>query len=375
MKRPKIHFLGSRSLFNAWLESLRSTATVEVIIAATLLGLVVLEAGLQLRAHWQTGRSVFTALAGESRIVVDAQTGVRKLASNKTFHGANIEVRTNSRGLRGPDIDAESPEDTLRIAVAGASSIYGAKASTNDQTIPARLERELEDRIDEYDFEVINAGIPGATIENIHLLLNEVILPLRPKILIFYPGFQQISGACQQNQSTAKQAAPWVSLPNWSLVYDLIVKNTRVVREKPGIIPAQAPPEFEAGAYQTALRRLIDDVKLADATLILTTASRGYRNGLSPAENRALARNTLNFADCLTPDGLIEATSLFNRAVREVAAKERLSLIDLTEQIPGGWTYFADGNHFNDAGKHRVAGLMAKAVEEMLHKHDRWSER
>jgi len=341
---------------------------LEILVFFTLISLVLLEAALQFRAQWQSGRSVFTALAGESRIVVDTQTGVRRLAANTTFRGDEHVVRTNALGLRGPDIAPEPADNDLRIAVTGASSIYGAEAARNADTIPTRLQRALQERLEGREVEVINAGVPGARIDDIRRLLTQVVLPLRPDIVIFYPGFQQISAACGRREGPSRQSAPWVSLPDWSLVYDLTVKNTRFLREKPGIKPVQPPPEYDPSNYRQTLKRLAEEVELAGAELFLATGARGYRQGLDAAENRALARNTLNFADCLTPNSLIAATRLFNNVIREVATKQTLQLIDLSARIPGGWSYFADGNHFNDAGKRRVTRIMAERIATTIQK-------
>ena len=346
----------------------RKGKKIETIIAATISLFIVMEAGLQLRAQWQTGRSVFTALAGQKRIVVDTETGVRRLAANRTFRGADIEVQTNAYGLRSPEISLHHAENTVRIAVLGASSIYGAEAATNADTIPARLERALKKRIEGRKIEVINAGVPGSTIENIHLLLSNIILPLSPNIVVFYPGFQQISGACRPEQRVERQSAPWIGLPNWSLVYDLIVKNTRFLREKPGIRPVQSPPKFEPGDYRQALEKLIEEATTANAEFILTTAARGYREEFDLEENHALARNSLNFADCLTPTALIEATALFNPTIRQIAADRDAPIIDLARQVPGGWRYFVDGNHLNDEGKRLSVNILVERLEAYLNR-------
>ncbi len=69
-----------------------------------------------------------------------------------------VPVTTNSLGLRGPELEARS--EKFRIAVLGDSHTFGSGLSDNE-TLPARLEAELNAMTGGDRFEVINAGSPA----------------------------------------------------------------------------------------------------------------------------------------------------------------------------------------------------------------------
>lgn len=69
-----------------------------------------------------------------------------------------VAVNTNSLGLRGPELKPKS--DKYRIAVLGDSHTFGSGLN-NNETLPARLEIELNKLAGADRFEVINVGSPA----------------------------------------------------------------------------------------------------------------------------------------------------------------------------------------------------------------------
>jgi len=70
-------------------------------------------------------------------------------------------VTTNSLGYRGTDVAARKPPGELRILFTGDSFVYGDFVN-DDQTLPAQLERRLNERC--ANVRVVNAGLGDATI-------------------------------------------------------------------------------------------------------------------------------------------------------------------------------------------------------------------
>ncbi len=337
----------------------KSTSVAVVV----LLLLLALELATQARSQYQTGRSVFNLGEDNSTFVYHKELGFSLLRPDHKVSGVDATVRSNRLGLRGPDITPLPEPGEWRLAVLGASSIYGATTARNEDTVPARLERLLSLQR-EGKVTVINAGIPGMTIGRMQRMLEQVVLPLGPQLVIFYPGFQHISGACrQQSGEDQRHGLPWPDLPKWVQVDDLIIKNSAFLREKPDLLHPE-PPVLSVSDYVAGLEKLLQTASDGAAGLILTTAARGYRSELSDEENRALSSNTRMFAPCFSPQAVIEATALFNDTIRQFAKDRGVMLVDLEKIVPGGWAYFDDGNHFSEKGEDLASAALAEALAE-----------
>ena len=102
-------------------------------------------------------------------------------------------ININSHGFRGPEFEAEKPDDTYRIFVIGGSSTFGI-GTADGSTIPAHLERMYREAnpFPQLRIEVINAGIPAAQSYTESLMVKNQILRLDPDLLIVYDGHNDI---------------------------------------------------------------------------------------------------------------------------------------------------------------------------------------
>lgn len=91
-------------------------------------------------------------------------------------------LRTNSRGLAGPEVPAVKPPGEFRIVVLGDSYTVGGQVSY-EQTFPARLEQELQAR-GYSQARVINAGVGGYTTFNEAGLLRDDLSWMQPDLVI-----------------------------------------------------------------------------------------------------------------------------------------------------------------------------------------------
>jgi hypothetical protein len=91
-------------------------------------------------------------------------------------------LRTNSRGLVGPQIPGQNSPGEFRIVVLGDSYTVGGQVPY-ELTFPAQLEQELHNR-GYSSLRVINAGVGGYTTFNEAGLLRENLDWLRPDLVI-----------------------------------------------------------------------------------------------------------------------------------------------------------------------------------------------
>jgi len=90
-----------------------------------------------------------------------------------------------------PQLSEPEHPGTIRILTLGGSTTYGSRLERN-QTYPAVLERLLNDRYPNTQFEVFNAGVPWHT--SMHSLLRYVALyaTWKPNIVIVMHAFNDI---------------------------------------------------------------------------------------------------------------------------------------------------------------------------------------
>ena len=102
-------------------------------------------------------------------------------------YGTPEPCRINNHGFRGADFAAEKPANTFRIMCLGASSTFGY-LNTDDGTYPVVLAGLLGPRLAGREIEVINAGIPHFTTDNILAALEQEVFDYEPDLVTIYTG-------------------------------------------------------------------------------------------------------------------------------------------------------------------------------------------
>lgn len=334
------------------------------MLAFALLLFIILETALQIRSHIRYGQSIFNVLTGETRYVKDVRTGLKVLRPEHVFHSKQIEVRTNSHGLRSPPVSPIKNPLTYRIAVVGASTVMGAFAATNEATFSYRLAKLLNDAEQEVGrrYEVINAGIAGYSLAEQTQMIEKLILPLSPDLIIVYPGFNDFAGYCQADSGGARRSQPrrqplhQLDTPSWLLTVELIQKNTVSLRTQPeNPINFRSPQELDLAPYRARLDSLIATVKDAGLPLLLATNARAYRQS-QPIELQLMLSETARFYNpCFDLAGLHTLYDLHNSEITDAAADHGIFLIPLGDLIPGGREYFVDASHFSARGEEAAA--------------------
>ena len=332
---------------------------------AALVALALLCAGeavLQARSYMLTGRSAINMVSGKSRVMMNERFGVKTYRPNlvDSNPGNDVEFTTNALGFRSPSITPAPAPGELRIAIVGASTVAGAYAKTNSATFPQLLEKRLRQAMPGRLVNVINAGVEGYTVREIEQLVDRAIIPLRPNVVVIYPGFNDMAYICRADNGKASAqlqpvAAP--SLPRWVLTREVISKNTLSLRDAP--VRANKPDlktRFPAG-YGQSLDRMVVKLKAEGIKPVLLTVARAFKPGDGEAGKR-LATAALFYNACLDYDGLNEAGAMFNRTIADVAQRHGTALVDLGRMMPTGRKHFVDASHFTRAGEELSAELI-----------------
>jgi lysophospholipase L1-like esterase len=76
----------------------------------------------------------------------------------------------------------------VRIVAIGSSSTVGVGASLASSAYPARLDKELDARFPDHDFEVVNKGVNGELAEQMLQRFERDVIPLAPSLVIWQTG-------------------------------------------------------------------------------------------------------------------------------------------------------------------------------------------
>jgi len=93
-------------------------------------------------------------------------------------------VDTNNLGLRGPDVDERKPRRTTRVLCLGDSTTFGWGVS-DEESYPRVAEAALAEAGGLFGrrTEVLNAGVPGYTLQRIETYLMRDLLALEPDVV------------------------------------------------------------------------------------------------------------------------------------------------------------------------------------------------
>lgn len=128
-----------------------------------------------------------------------------------------VSVRTNSLGLRGPEVIVPKPADTYRIVVLGDETIFAPETPEAEHCI--RLLTGLLQQNTRVPIEVINAGLPGACPLTEYLLFKQRLLALQPDLVLLHFDWSDVSDDQQLRRRTRcnREGTP-LSCPHASLV-------------------------------------------------------------------------------------------------------------------------------------------------------------
>jgi lysophospholipase L1-like esterase len=106
-------------------------------------------------------------------------------ANYEEYDVNNRLFKHNDYGFRGNSFKVNKPEGTVRIVAVGASAVYGIWV-TDEDTFTAQLENIFQQH--GQNVEVLNAGVPGWTSQEVFINFYLRVLNLNPDIIIYYQG-------------------------------------------------------------------------------------------------------------------------------------------------------------------------------------------
>ena len=337
---------------------------ISFILAILLL--VGAEAAVQTRAYMKGEEEPVKAVDEEGIYFFNEEYQLKLIQPNIVSDEGYRTVKSNSIGLRSPEISQEKQNNEIRVAILGGSSVMGMLNPVNEETISYRLEEHLQSHFNDKKVNVINAGIPGYFLTDQKVMYEKVLVPLKLDLLILYTGFNDVSSYCRDGGIAAENNGLInYSLPDWVLSIELLIKNSAILRElMPEVEQLTDPSTLNENPYTRNFEALLQTINASEVPVIVMANPRAYNRDMSPEDQFKYSEFSRSKDQCFSIEGLHEVYDRHNDIMVDISAKYDDPVLRLDQDIPGGGTYFADSIHLNAAGSEFVANLMVDAIME-----------
>ncbi|MEF8730591.1 MAG: SGNH/GDSL hydrolase family protein [Candidatus Accumulibacter meliphilus] len=294
---------------------------------------------------------------------VDEETGLRLNKPNLQLGSSRI----NNLGFRGPDIGAEKPLSTVRLAFLGSSTTYDAN-SGEEENWPRLVAKNIDEALTGCSTDFINAGKAGYGTEQMATLYMHFVKQTEPDLVFVLPGdlSQDLDWLAGQHKIDTHHDSYESFLAKHSILLEKLEKNIRIIqlqrragskKDKLSFDPKEIEHRFRA-----RLEHLIEAIVKDGRDAVLITTSGQIRRDMSISEMVAAGNTAIYYMPYIYLPDLIKLRDSYNAVIREVAHKYGVILVDTEDSIPGTPAYYADAIHFTPAG----SKAMAKAVTSSL---------
>jgi hypothetical protein len=328
------------------------------------------EAALRVRAWIKYGTAGADA---DGQLIFDETARIYVPRPGYEVHSAVQSIRINSLGFRGEEFTREKPANTIRIACVGASTTYCTGATSNEAAWPQQLEKRLKKKYAGFNWQVINAGVPGHRMKDCLANLRHRVLPLQPDLVIFYEANNQMASDTRRlaeerglaHRQSGALSPPVKFLSNVSLLFHLCYMNLRIVasHQDDTSKTLQGLPENLPDTYVAAIAELHGELKTRNIPLVMSEFAVKYRRDQDRATQIKNADVAFYYMPWMSIDDLLSGMELYNRALVQYAQSNDVPMVRDVDSIPADATHFADCIHLADAGCAMLADRFLDCLE------------
>lgn len=278
------------------------------------------------------------------------------------FHSSIV---INRKGFRGPEIPDEKG-NAFRIVALGESTTFGCTLNAGDRAWPELLEDMIRERIHPArPVQVINAGVPGATLPGNLRRLTKEILALKPDMIISYHGFNGFKMLDQDLPAIIAEPPPGYDRRPLRLLGDLEY-GLKMNRYKKTLIPkpiSDRPSSIRPmeSDYAKAYEKLIQITQTNGIRLVLANYSMAVTTNSDPA--------LIQFYVQTVPAALkaLRANLAHSEIVQELAKEHpEICFVDTHPNFDGRHEYFIDLIHFTQGGRQHMAETFFAGIRTTL---------
>jgi lysophospholipase L1-like esterase len=288
-------------------------------------------------------------------------------SSHGTLLGSSISI--NSQGFRGREI-APVKGNTYRIVALGESTTFGMTISPDDKPWPELLEQMIHERLKlSRPVEVINAGVPGYSLDNNLARLSKEILPLKPDMIISYHGYNGFGEIDPALPAVNGPPPPAYKVRPLDLLADCEYRVKMILfrrQHDPPEVRRERPPVNPLDTrYATEYGELIAATKTNRIRLALANFSMAVN---SHSDSAVVEFYRIVFDSI---DREIKANEMHSLLVKELAARyPDICFVDTHPQLDGENEKFIDLIHLTQHGRKQLAENIFAGIREALEKDD-----
>jgi lysophospholipase L1-like esterase len=299
----------------------------------------------------------------------------------------------NSLGFRGPEPPVDFSRGLTIVTVGGSTTECFDLAE--DKTWPHDLGVNLQRRFK--DLWLNNAGLSGNSTFGHYILMQDYLVKLKPKVVIFLVGINDLGIRGERDFDRRIHGVNFRSLERFlasaAVHSELAAASVNLYRyyfPKSVMINNQSDPQeidlaklrhFEVSGearaamlkehrdqylrpYQVRLERLMAICREHNILPVLLTQPVLYGEGVDAATGVDLGRRFVaQDMDGVTAWQVLE---LYNGVTREVGREQGVLVIDLAREMPKNSDYYYDLMHFTNAGAGRVADIIDARLTPFL---------
>ena len=298
-----------------------------------------------------------------------------------------IKWTMNSHGFRGPPPPPDFDKQLTFIAVGGSTT--ECRFLSDGKDWPAQLAARLSEHFD--GVWVNNAGLDGHSTFGHKVLLDQVILGMKPDYVVLLVGVNDV-GRDDLNEFdvTLAPAQPTLrdrlveasellstlvvvrrSLKAFDLgvqhiwMLDMAKTETAAVSTQAIAAAVETHERRFVPAYERRLDLLVQSILQAGSTPILVTQPALYGDGVDPATGVELAPLVYSGETIAQRWAVLKR---YNAATKRVASNHGLLAVDLGDALPKDSSLYVDWIHYSNAGAERVGAIIANAVVPYVRK-------
>jgi len=292
----------------------------------------------------------------------------------------------NSLGFRGPEKPAGFDQCLSVVTVGGSAT--ECHFLSDDKTWPWLLAGELKKSFP--SLWLNNAGLDGHSTFGHQVLLNDYLVAIRPKLILFLTGMNEIENEGltfhdkQNIRNTYNGFLHFIFNNSEALnlglnlvrrhqaqqmnnaingLQDLRKDERLVMTEQQVAERRQRQAGFLAG-YRQRLVQLIDTCRTHAIEPVCMTQpdllGRG-RDSATGADLEMLKIDTDSNGKCLWT-----VLEMYNDVTRQVCREKKVAVIDLASEMPKNSLYYYDHSHFTNEGAKKVAEITAIHLKDIL---------
>lgn len=292
--------------------------------------------------------------------LIDSKTGLR-IGKPGSSDGV---IRLNNKGFRSPDIETEKPDDVIRVAFLGSSSMFDPFASSNERTWPHLTVELLKAEFPEQKIDFINAALPGSSTARIEKLYENFVTEFKPDLIILRTNDLNHDTAYLARNQGIYDGVPFriSAVGNRFQTWKRVEKNLIVLGRTLASLSDRNKLNVEsvpvANVYRDRVVHLIEACKERGSTVVLTECNRLNKDRSLFQNLRAMSTRCL-YMPYLSLRGLIKLEEAYHAARVAAARQTGITHIDTSKSIPSDRKHYADATHFRDAGSARLAQVLA----------------